>query len=195
MAEEQSELDQKAVNDYIAAQVKLNMEAIKAEERKQEQQDSGATGRTQARPNTHVDDDPNKALRDAIQPIFQDDFRRVEFHGNNAMDYAKFYIGNDEALEYKDDVEATFLELAKIGRPTSREDVLDFVVGREQRKNPEQYKKRQDAIQQRRLEKAYAGVDPTTGASSKAKEDMDRFSNFSSKTLEEMEAALDGVII
>lgn len=131
-------------------------------------------------------------LGQLINPFVEPALNEARLTSSDAKDYVQFYMHNPDAKEYHDDVEKTFTALVKAGRPISRTDILKHKLGEEYQTNPEKFVEKQTTKHKEQLQRAEVAVDFGTAALNKAKSDS-TFTNFDSKSLEDMEKALEGV--
>ena len=132
-------------------------------------------------------------LRDLIDPIYGHEFASTRLDAADAKDEASFYRRNADAVEMEEAIEKQFNELKKNGRPTTRQDIYDWMNGREQRTDPEKWSEKQNAKHKAQLEKAEAAADVGMYGAKIKQDDYVKFTDFGSKTLEEQEQALDGM--
>lgn len=182
MAEEINDEALKKVQEVMRAEAKAVFEAeYKAKSSETKPLDEEEQGR--------------KELKKLIDPIYKTEIDKAQLTSAEALDYAKFYNSrNDDAFEYQDKVETMFTNLKEAGRPMSRIDILDYLIGNERRTNPEAYQKREEKRNKTALDKARDAEDVSSYGSSRLKDDIEKFGNFETKTLEEMEKALEGVV-
>lgn len=187
MAEEKEINDKEekeAVDKYIADRVKTNVADFMEEYNKQS-----------ARKSVDVEDETkrqHKQVEAFLDPIYGGKINQANFKADSAMDYANFYIGNDLALEYKDQVETIFRQTADAGRPMDRASILRYLVGREALDEPEKYQTRADERKKKQLQKAESAIDHVEAGRLRGET---QFKDFSSLSVEEMEKVLEGVII
>src|SRR5260221_1381294 len=81
-------------------------------------------------------------LREVIDPIYGADISGIRLDAADAKDESSFYRRNPDAADYEDAIEKQFNELKKNGRPTTRQDIYDWMNGREQRLEPEKVTQR-----------------------------------------------------
>lgn len=183
MAEENTNPTIEDVNAYIAAQVMAQKDAIV--------QATVDAIRTQEQPK---EDDITKAhrqIRDVIDPVYGDDIREAKFKGDNAIDIANFYR-DPLHQSFQDEVEGHFDRLHKAGRPTSRNDIFKWMLGEMYNTDPTKLEERMKAAKSAQLAHASTATDAGSGSADRQRVDT-TFSNFDKLSLEEMEAALDGV--
>ncbi len=137
-------------------------------------------------------DKATQQIRDLINPFVKPDLDEARFVAADAKDFVSFYNNNEDALLYKDDVEKSFELMKKAGRPTTRADILNYLVGREYREQPDKFKERETAKQKRQVERADGAIDFGGGSINRAKSDP-TWSNFNKLSIEDMEKALDGI--
>lgn len=131
-------------------------------------------------------------LGQLINPFVEPALNEARLTSSDAKDYVQFYMHNPDAKEYHDDVEKTFTALVKAGRPISRADILKHKLGEEYQTDPAKFVEKQTTKHKEQLQRAEAAVDFGTAALNKAKSDG-TFVNFDSKSLEDMEKALEGI--
>lgn len=134
----------------------------------------------------------HEQLGQLINPFVEPALNEARLTSSDAKDYVQFYMHNPDAKEYHDDVEKTFTALVKAGRPISRADILKHKLGEEYQADPAKFVEKQTARHKEQVVRAEAAVDFGAAALNKAKSDG-TFANFDSKSLEDMEKALDGV--
>jgi hypothetical protein len=184
MAEEEKDKldDETAVNEYISRKVKENVAEFMKEYQPQQQVKS------------EPDDDitrGRKALKDAIDPIYGPDINTAKFTADAAMDYVDFYTSNPDASERKSEIENIFQNAAKAGKPLSRDSINKYLVGQDYLKDPDKFMQSREEKKKLQLQRARDAEDMVEGSRLKA----DKFDNFASKTIEEMEAILADVEI
>lgn len=176
MAEETTP-DIVAVQDFIKDQVKSAYAEVAAADKAR-----------QPAPSPDVD----KQLRDQMQQTLDPFIRPSTIMAASAMDHSSFYTRNPEMLEDYEEIERLFEESVRTGRNLGRQDIADYVDGKQRRTKPEEWTKKQEERSAKQKDVAASAVDVGFSAMDKAKNDPN-WSNFGSKTIEEMEAALDGV--
>lgn len=143
-----------------------------------------------------------RQLTEIIKPITDPDINTARFEAADAKDYIKFYTANPDAVEYQEKVEKTFEALAKAGRPTSRNDILDYLIGQEYRSDRDKFTEKLTVKRKEQLERAESAADLGTMSVNKAKNDpaFAHFMNYEklsgddvSTALKEMERVLEGV--
>lgn len=107
-------------------------------------------------------------IRPYVQPVLQ----QANFAAAAAMDYSKFYTNNrvvkngeeditegtiSEAMQ--NEIEKTFENMAKQGRPASREEIRNYLVGRDIAKSPTNFVEKATKKRQVQIEKAQRGSD------------------------------------
>lgn len=130
--QEQSDLD--AVNAHIKTQVETYFNEL--------------NNRVSPSPSPSPQSDANSQLKDLISPFIEPGLNQARFEGADAKDYVRFYTGNQDAVEYQDEVEKTFKVLADAGRATSRADILFYLQGKEYRTDREKFIER-DSVKQK----------------------------------------------
>lgn len=137
-------------------------------------------------------EDAQRVLRDAITPIIGGDLASANFNAANANDRVDFYMGNDAAASYKDDVEKVFSELQQQGRAMPRAAILRYIRGELFEKDPQAFHERENARTERQLERAGGAVDIGAQTLNKARNDP-MFTHFDTLPLDEMEKVLEGI--
>jgi hypothetical protein len=149
-----------------------------------------------------ADQAAKRQLTDIIKPITDPDINAARFEAADAKDYNRFYRSNPDAVEYEEKVEKTFEALAKAGRPTSRSDILDYLIGQEYRTDRDKFTEKLTVKRKEQLERADSAVDIGGMSITKAKNDpaFSHFMNYEklqgedvSTALKEMERVLEGV--
>jgi len=138
------------------------------------------------------EDTAKEQLGQLINPFIEPGLAEARLTSSDAKDYVQFYMNNEHAKEYHDDVEKTFTALVKVGRPISRADILKHKLGEEYQSDPAKFVEKQSERHKQQLQRAEVAVDFGAAALNKAKSDSN-FTNFESKTLDEMEKALEGI--
>ncbi len=131
-------------------------------------------------------------LRDLINPFVEPGINEAKLTAADARDYVDFYNNNDVESAYKKQVEDTFNELKKQGRPTTRDAIMSYLLGKDYRADPDKFTETQQARKKQQIDRANTAVDFGAGAVDRAKNDS-VFSNFEALSVEDMEKALDGV--
>jgi hypothetical protein len=177
MAEEggQQVPDMDAIQDFLKSQIR---EAAK------EVQQEIAT----AVPVATQEDQLQRQMQQTLDPFL----RPVVNLGASALDHSRFYTANPDAVEYHDEIERVFEESVKTGRNLGRQDIAYYIDGRLRKTDPKKWQEQQDARLAKQKEVADTAVDVGFSAMDKAKNDPN-WTNFRSKTVEEMESALDGI--
>lgn len=147
---------------------------------------------TPAVPGKSQDDLAKEQLGQLINPFIEPGLAEARLTSSDAKDYVHFYMNNPNAKEYHDDVEKTFTALVKAGRPISRNDILKHKLGEEYQADPGKFVEKQTVRQKEQLARAEVAVDFGAAALNKAKSDSN-FVNFESKSIEDMEKALEGI--
>lgn len=135
----------------------------------------------------------HQQIREVIDPVYGADIANARFEALDAKDQATFYRNNPHALEYEQEIEKQFNDMRAQGRPIPRQDIEDWRTGREVRSDPDKFMAKREAQRKAQLERAEAAADVGTYGGKDRNDAVSRLSNFDSKTLEEQEAALDGV--
>lgn len=185
MAEENETPDMDKINEYIegvtkAAFDKHKEDVIRAYEASR-----------QATQQPDVTEQGRKQIREIIDPIYGNDIANAQLTSADAKDYTKFYRTNPDASDYEDKIEEVFENTKKQGRPLPRQEIYDYIVGKEFRTNPDEFTKKRQAKREKDLERAGAGAD-FASYESKAKVDP-TWSKFDTLSIEDMEKALDGM--
>lgn len=107
-----------------------------------------------------------------IQPYVQPIAQQANFAAAAAMDYSKFYTHNKVVKDGEEDIadntisetmqseiEKTFENMAKQGRPASREEIRNYLLGREIAKSPTAFVEKATKRKQQQLTKAQQGTD------------------------------------
>lgn len=141
-------------------------------------------------------------LREIISPFIEPGLNEARLHGADAKDYVKFYTSNPEAAEYADEVEKLFEGAVKAGRPIPRQDLLDYVIGKEYRSDRDKFTEKLTSKKKEQVERAESASDIGSFSMTKAKNDP-MFAAFTgyerlegddlSNRVKEMEKALEGV--
>lgn len=105
----------------------------------------------------------DKQLKDLIDPIVQPALQEARLTAASAMDYARFYSSNPDAVEYKDDIEELFKKGVESGRAVDRESLASYVLGQKLRKDPEAVMKKFQE-KQAQIERAKQGIDFGNGS-------------------------------
>ena len=132
--------DFEKVQGFIKEQVQTYFDEIKTRESAVKQQEPQITVTEQQQ--------AHRQAGDFIKQFVDPDINDAKFVAADARDYADFYMNNPLASDYKDDVEKTFKVLKDAGRPTTRNDILDYVRGRQMRIDPENFTKGEKARQE-----------------------------------------------
>lgn len=135
----------------------------------------------------------HQQIREVIDPVYGADIANARFDAADAKDYATFYRNNPHAVDYEAEIEKQFNDMKANGRPIPRQDIEDWRTGREVRSDPDKFMAKREAQRKAQLERAEAAADVGTYGGKDRNDAVSRLSNFDSKTLEEQEAALDGV--
>lgn len=107
-------------------------------------------------------------IRPYVQPVLQ----QANFAAAAAMDYSKFYTHNRVVKDGEEDItegtiseamqaeiEKTFENMAKQGRPASREEIRNYLVGRDIAKSPTAFVEKAAKKKQHQLNTAQRGTD------------------------------------
>lgn len=185
MAEENNQTDSSAdlakVQDFIKGQVESYFNELSSKTVQQGQQ-SVKTEQDQAR----------EQLQQFITPFVEPSLNEAKFTSADAKDYVSFYTNNDDAKEYQEEVEKLFEQASKANRPLPRRDILNYIIGREYKTDPDKFTEKLTSKKKAQLERASQATD--FGATNMSKERYDNtLKEFSSLPLEDMEKALDGV--
>ena len=191
MAEEDKkdtpEIDMDKVNDYIKSIVDTHKDAIinayvQGNQGNQSNQRSG---------NNNDDAAGHKQIKDLIDPIYAADIAEAKLSGREAMDESRFYRKNHDASDYEEEIEKIFANTKQQGRPLPRQEIYDYVTGRERRTNREEFDRKEAARRERQLERAGTAVD-FASYESKAKNDP-QWSKFDQLNSEEQEKLIEGI--
>lgn len=122
----------------------------------------------QPQPQAQPVDEFGNYIRPYVQPAIQ----QANFAAAAAMDYSKFYTNNKVVKDGEEDItentisqsmqkeiEKTFEDMARQGRPASREEIRNYLVGRDIAKSPTQFVEKAAKRKQQQLEKAQRGGD------------------------------------
>jgi hypothetical protein len=131
-------------------------------------------------------------LRELINPFVEPKVNEAMFAANDAKDYVDFYNNNDVESSYRKQVEDTFSELKKGGRPLPRKDIMKYLYGDEFVKDPEKFTEKQLSRKKEQLDRAAIASDFGAGAMDRAKNDS-TWTNFKSLSTDDMEKALEGM--
>jgi len=131
-------------------------------------------------------------LRDLISPFVDPGINEAKLTAADARDYVDFYNSNDVEVTYKQQVEETFNELKKMGRPLPRTDIMNYLVGKEYRADPDKFTAKQSERKKAQLDRAITASDFGSGAVDRQRNES-MFTNFDSLSVEDMAKALDGV--
>lgn len=157
------------VQDFIKEQVKANFDELSKAARladpvvRQTEQDTATQ---------HV--------RDLINPFVQPGIDEAKFTAADAKDYVSFYKANPDALGMSDQVEQAFTALVKAGRPTTRADILRYLVGKEAIEQPDKFNERRESQRKRELDRARSASDMGATAMEREKADTE-FKSFPDK--------------
>src|SRR3990167_6800744 len=157
------------VQDFIKEQVKANFDELSKQAKpvdpnvRQTEQDAATE---------HV--------RQLISPFVQPGIDEAKFTAADAKDYVSFYKTNPDALGMSDQVEQAFTALVKAGRPTSRADVLRYLVGKEAIEEPDKFNERREGQRKRELERAGYASDMGATATQRERADSE-FKSFPDK--------------
>ena len=186
MAEEeqgqQDAAEVERVREFIKAQVIDTMKSMETER-----------SPSPVVPTTTEEEQGRQRLKEVIDPIYRGDIDHVKFVSADAKDEIRFYRKNPDAVDYEEKIETLFTDLAKAGRPTSREHLYHLIIGQEAHKDPEKFVERHAEKKKRQVESAREGLDFGASGLQRTRND-NPFENFESKTIPEMEKALEGVI-
>ena len=108
--------------------------------------------------------DQNEEVRQALNPFIQPGIDDAKFRGDDAKDYASFYIRHPEARENHDEVEKMFATLAQAGRGTTREDINKYIQGKRYVENPDKFVDDEMEKRKKELEKLESSTDIGAGA-------------------------------
>jgi hypothetical protein len=142
-----------------------------------------------------------RQVQDTIRGVVAPELDTANLTAADTRDYVNFYHADNELGRlYQKEVEETFNVLNKNGRPTVRNDILRHALGKMQLDNPEEYKKRQDALERVQRNRAYLAGDIAEGGigidrSGGKFKDLDRLSkqsDFSDDDIKQLEDMLAG---
>ena len=157
------------VQDFIKEQVKANFDELS----KAAKPADPAIRQTEQ-------DAATQHVRDLISPFVQPGIDEAKFTAADAKDYVSFYKTNPDALGMSDQVEQAFTALVKAGRPTTRADVLRYLVGKEAIEQPDKFNERRESQRKRELDRASSASDMGATATQREKADSD-FKSFPDK--------------
>lgn len=112
------------------------------------------------------------AFGNYVQPYIKPALDQANFASAAAIDFARFYgkhrvVGGDDA-DVEDgtisdamekQIETTFANMARQGRPASREEIYNYLVGQEITSKPQQFYEKQSKKREKALNRARGGVD------------------------------------
>ena len=93
-------------------------------------------------------------LGDLVREKVGGDVRAAMLRAEAAEDKADFYGENDEAREYKAEIERTFQQMMKNGRPMPRGDIWNYIKGRDLPK----FVEKEEAKKKKKLDEAAAAA-------------------------------------
>lgn len=133
-------------------------------------------------------------LKEFINPFVEPDINSAKLAAADAKDEVRFYRKNPEALEYEDKIEEAFQKLVSAGRPTSRQDIYDYIVGQTYRQDKNKFVENALAKRKAQTERAESAMDFGTGSIDRARNDSTFGEGvFSKLPVEDMEKALEGI--
>ncbi len=138
--------------------------------------------------------DADRQLQQQMQQTLDPFTRPIAMLAADAKDHSSFYTRNADMLDQHDEIEKLFDESMRTGRNLGRQDIADYLDGKQRRTDNKTWQERQAAKETavKQKETANSAVDIGFSAMDKAKNDPS-WTNFASKTIEEMESALDGI--
>ena len=135
---------------------------------KESLQNSQPVQPAQPQPQAQPVDEFGNYIRPYVQPAIQ----QANFAAAAAMDYSKFYTHNKVVKDGEEDItentiseamqkeiETTFENMARQGRPASREEIRNYLVGRDIAKSPTAFVEKAAQRKQKQLNRAQQGGD------------------------------------
>ena len=184
MAEEQ---DYAELQKLLAAEVdRVFRENYEPQLRQQQQQQPGYVD-----PIERQQQELQRQLVDMVRPTFEPAIRNAALRADAAEDKADYYLENPSMVEYKNEIEDAFRKCIQENRPTNRQALADYIIGRERRMNPEKFEEREKARHDREQSRAYNATD--FGGSLGKDKPTGSMDDFKALSLEEKEKALEGV--
>lgn len=178
MAEEQNDLEK--VQALLREQVDRYMAEQYAPRMQQQQRYTPSDAEIQ-----------QQQVANTVRGFVAPDLVNAQLSADDARDYVRFYTEHgDDAKDYGNEVEDTFTALLRAGRATRREDILDYVIGRERRTNPEKFNQKMEARQKAQLERASYAMD--VGGNAVSREKAEKFKDFDKLSSDDMEKVLEG---
>lgn len=149
-SQEQSDFDK--VQGYLKEQVGTLFQQELQQYQQQAQRAQGITPEQQQQ----------QALREYLNPVIQPELQAIRVEAADARDLAA--VMHDPLYqEYKTEVEDLFQQTKKAGRPMPRQDLLQYVMGKEARENPTKFKERLAAHEKDQLDRAASAADMGAG--------------------------------
>ena len=137
--------------------------------------------------------DPDDEVRKALSPFIQPGLDDAKFRGDDAKDFASFYLGNPDASSIKDEVEKRFIALAQAGRPTTRDDIYKHIKGQEYVNDPNAFIDKEVERRQKELERINSNADMGLGSlQPRIGEGVMSVEEFEGLSVEEMEEKMEG---
>lgn len=143
----------------------------------------------------HQPDQTKDPVGEMINEYTSPMLRRLSLQDAAIDDRVNFYEENrDIDPEIRTEVEDHFKKLFDAGRPTSRADIYDYLVGQRIRKDPEAFVNAQ--LQKREAQRAEAEANADAGAFGfgKVKDSAGRLADPESLSQEELAKALEGTV-
>ena len=135
--------------------------------------------------------DPSEEVRNALNPFIQPGIDDAKFRGDDAKDYASFYMRHPEALANQEEVEKMFTSLAQAGRGTTREDINRYIQGKKYLDNPTAFIDSEMERRKKELEALESSTDmAANGIARNAK--VVSSEDFGKLSIEEMEKEMEG---
>lgn len=185
--DQNKDLEIKKVQDFIRSETEKHFNSLyESRSRDNRQQDP--------QPQRNDQDDAKRQLKEFIDPIIKPDIDETRLIASDAKDEARFYRKNPDALELEEQIEQAFDRLVKANRPTSREDIYKYIIGQNYTSDRDRFIDSALSKRQAQLDKASAAADMASGGVSRKEMESGRES-FSKLSVEEMEKALEGVLI
>ncbi|MGL5936910.1 MAG: hypothetical protein ACRCZI_14945 [Cetobacterium sp.] len=132
-------------------------------------------------------------LRDILDPYIAPAVQQARLDAMSAVDESRFYRNNPDALDFESQIESTFNQLMKDGRPLGRADIYHHLIGRMAVTEPDKFNERQKTKHNTQLAKANSAVDFGFNSVGREKE-AEEFKAFDKLTSEEMEKRLEGIV-
>lgn len=149
-----------------------------------------------AKPNPSLDLDKEKdpvadMLGEYINPLIQ----KANLQTAAVNDKVSFYESvKDIDSEMRDEVEEHFNKLLQEGRPTSRGDIYDYLLGQKIRKDPEAFVNERLKKREAQRQEAEAAIDGGAFGLTKVKDSAGNLVDPESMSHEELGKALEGMV-